>query len=191
MDTLCSPISDTSSIAKGRVEAGILESGWGKNHGSPHETDVDHLDVLCKGFEMIAFGATCLSAVQSQVMSTTLSLPDSTAIRTINAFYLSGLIFDLITACLAILTSRWLQRLTNSEKHYLQHSFATQAKAASEARTLNLNQTSEHKQSLDQDNDTISSSEEESFSSYEKILIPWFSLALFVPMLFLALGGQS
>jgi len=194
MDTVCSAISDTSSTAKCTMEAGILEKGWGKNDEFPHDADTDHVDVLCKGFEIIAFGATCLSAVQSQVMFSTLTgLSDSTAVRAVNAFYLSGLIFDLIAACLAFLTSRWLQRLTNSEKHYLQDVFAVQAKAASEgAGTPKLKSTPEleRSRSPDQNNNPATSSvEEEPFSFLERIFISWFSLALFAPMVFLVLGG--
>ena len=46
------------------------------------------------------------------------------AIQAINSFFLSGLILDLMAAVLALLTARWLQRLTPDEKVFLERTFA-------------------------------------------------------------------
>ncbi|KAG8813985.1 hypothetical protein FRC17_001345 [Serendipita sp. 399] len=70
--------------------------------------------------------ATFLAAVQAQVMSITISTPleeQTTATCFINAFFLMGLVLDIMSAFLAFLTFRWFQRLSNEEKQYLEDSF--------------------------------------------------------------------
>jgi preprotein translocase subunit SecF len=51
----------------------------------------------------------------------TIELEEQTvAIYVVNSLFLSGLILDIAAAFLAFLTSRWLQRLENSEKAHLE-----------------------------------------------------------------------
>jgi hypothetical protein len=121
-------------------------------------------------------------------MNTSLHITqDTTAVRVTNAFYLSGLILDLMSACLAFLTSRWFQRLTNAEKHFLQEVFAARAKEKSE-RADPLIDKSTHKESYDREKDDVLKSSK--LRGIERILIPWYSLSLFVPMIFLVLGAS-
>ncbi|GLB41292.1 hypothetical protein LshimejAT787_0905070 [Lyophyllum shimeji] len=82
-----------------------------------------HHGVVLKGFELLALAATFVAAIQSQVMSTTIGVArsdETPALRAVNAFYLSGLVFDLVSAFLAFLTARWLQRLTDEERAHLE-----------------------------------------------------------------------
>jgi len=85
-----------------------------------------HHGVVLKGFELLALASTFVAAIQAQVMSTTIGLSrsdETPALRTVNAFFLSGLILDLMSAFLAFLTSRWLQRLTTEECAHLEFVF--------------------------------------------------------------------
>jgi len=151
-----------------------------------HNASTDHLHIISQGFEILALAATFLSAIQSGVMNTTLSgLPDTNPVRATNALYLSGLVFDLISACLAFLTSRWFQRLTNAEKHFLQETFTARAKEKSERADPNIAKPM-HKESYDREKGDILWRPK--LRGMERILIPWYSLSLFVPMLFLVLG---
>lgn len=82
-----------------------------------------HHGIVLKGFELLSLAATFVAAIQSQVMSTTIGLSrsdETPSLRTVNAFFLSGLTFDLVSAFLAFLTARWLQRLTDEERAHLE-----------------------------------------------------------------------
>jgi hypothetical protein len=58
-------------------------------------------------------------------MTTTLSVtPETEALRWINALYLVGLVLDVLSALLAFLTTRWLERLTEPEKDLLEMEFS-------------------------------------------------------------------
>ncbi|KAF8523903.1 hypothetical protein BU17DRAFT_63548 [Hysterangium stoloniferum] len=122
-------------------------------------------------------------------MGTTLNgLPDTTSVRATNAFYLSGLILDLMAACLAFLSSRWFQRLTNDEKNFLQDTFT--ARAAERVQRADPT-TSKPKPNSnprhDQENGEIL--KEQQLCGIERLLIPWYSLSLFIPVVFLELGA--
>ncbi|KAF5371367.1 hypothetical protein D9615_009669 [Tricholomella constricta] len=85
-----------------------------------------HHRLTLKGFELLALAATFMAAVQAQVMSTTLGLTreqETPALRAVNALFLSGFIFSLMSAFLAFLTSRWFQRLSPEECAYLEVTF--------------------------------------------------------------------
>ncbi|KDR85717.1 hypothetical protein GALMADRAFT_218810 [Galerina marginata CBS 339.88] len=97
-------------------------------HGKPSKIRV-HLDNFGKGFELLALAATFIAAVQSQIMSIATGLPqgqESVAIRAINAFFLGGLILDLMAAAISFLTSRWLQRLSEEEKDLFEDELSSQ-----------------------------------------------------------------
>ncbi|KAF8523902.1 hypothetical protein BU17DRAFT_43423 [Hysterangium stoloniferum] len=112
-------------------------------------------------------------------------LPDTIAVRVTNALYLSGLVLDLMSACLAFLTSRWFQRLTNAEKHFLQEAFTAREKEKSERKDGIAPPT--QKKSYDRkEGDILKTSK---LAGIERILIPWFSLSLFIPLVFLVLGA--
>ncbi|KAF8523899.1 hypothetical protein BU17DRAFT_85339 [Hysterangium stoloniferum] len=161
------------------------EMGRGQIAEDPNSSHADHLDTICKGFDILALAATFMCAIQSQVLSTTLSgLPDTTAVRATNTFYLSGLTLDFCSACLACLSSRWFQRLTNAEKKYLQAVFSTRARIQSQRAALDHGP--QTKQSLERgEGDSL---EYTQWSLSERILISWYSMSLFVPMGFLILG---
>ncbi|KAH9986187.1 hypothetical protein BJV74DRAFT_775036 [Russula compacta] len=60
-------------------------------------------------------------------MSTTLSAnPENGAIRAINTLYLGGLVLDILSALLAFLTTRWLERLAEREKDLVEIKFSYQ-----------------------------------------------------------------
>ncbi|KAG5641615.1 hypothetical protein DXG03_004638 [Asterophora parasitica] len=48
---------------------------------------------------------------------------ETPALRAVNALFLCGLIFSLMSAFLAFLTARWLQRLTPEERAFLEAAF--------------------------------------------------------------------
>lgn len=47
-----------------------------------------------------------------------------TGFRAVNAFYTGGLVLDIMSALLAFLTMRWLERLTEEEKDELERDFS-------------------------------------------------------------------
>lgn len=58
-------------------------------------------------------------------MSTTLSAnPETKSLRSINAFYLVGLVLDILSSLLAFLSTRWFERLTEAEKDLLETVFS-------------------------------------------------------------------
>ncbi|KAF8517259.1 hypothetical protein BU17DRAFT_50071 [Hysterangium stoloniferum] len=107
---------------------------------------------------------------------------DGPAIRATNAFYI---ILDLISACLAFLTSRWFQRLTNAEKDFLQKVFAARARETSEQADLHCRKPAPKPSMEREDGDPLQSTP---LSGIDKLAIPWYSMSLFVPMLLLVLG---
>jgi hypothetical protein len=63
-----------------------------------------------------------VAAIQSQLMSTTISITqanETTAFHAVNAFFTGGLVLDIMAAMLGYLTGRWLERLTEEEKKAL------------------------------------------------------------------------
>lgn len=90
----------------------------------PSTTHVQH-ELIIKGFTAISVAGAFVASIQSQVMSTTLSAnPETKALRSINAFYLVGVILDIISALLAFLSARWFERLTEQEKDLLETVYA-------------------------------------------------------------------
>lgn len=88
---------------------------------------------------------------------------ETTAIRAVNALFVSGLILDIMSAMLAYLTGRWLERLTEQEKDILEEYFASR--------------------------DTLGSSQPTpQRSPLEFIYYSWMAFSLFVPMPLLTLG---
>lgn len=60
-------------------------------------------------------------------MSTTIFVAahqETIALRAINAFFVGGLVLDIMAATLAYLTTRWLYRLTEKEKDFLEEAFS-------------------------------------------------------------------
>lgn len=49
---------------------------------------------------------------------------ENVAIRAVNAFWVGGLILDVLAALLAFLTGRWLERLTVQERKHLEKEFS-------------------------------------------------------------------
>ena len=49
---------------------------------------------------------------------------ENVAIRAVNAFWVSGLVLDILAALLAFLTCRWLDRLTDGEGNHLEKEFS-------------------------------------------------------------------
>lgn len=70
-------------------------------------------------------------------MSTTLSAdPKTKALHAINAFYLVGLVLDMLSSLLAFLSTRWLERLTEAEKGLLETMFSYHNPYADEKKDL-------------------------------------------------------
>jgi hypothetical protein len=102
--------------------------------------------------------------------------------------FLSGLILDLSSAFLAFLTSRWFQRLTNSEKVYLQKVFVDRAREKSKrASRAPRGSSNDLKPSTEQKTDSLPK-KKTVLDIIESLLIPWYSLSLFVPMVLLVYG---
>ncbi|KAF8523916.1 hypothetical protein BU17DRAFT_43382, partial [Hysterangium stoloniferum] len=101
------------------------------------------------------------------------------AVLATHALYLSGLVFDLTSACLAYFTSRWFQRLTNCEKKLLQDVFEARAKETSEQASA-PNPKPQWSPPLKQ----------YQIAPYiDNWLIAWYSISLFMPPFFLASGA--
>ena len=49
---------------------------------------------------------------------------EDVAIRAVNAFWVGGLVLDVLAALLAFLTCRWLERLTDGEGEHLEKEFS-------------------------------------------------------------------
>ena len=68
-----------------------------------------------------------IAAIQGQLLATTIGIPardETIAFRAINSFFMGGLVLDIMAAMLGYLTSRWLQRMTDEEKDFLEETFA-------------------------------------------------------------------
>lgn len=100
---------------------------------------------------------------------------ETIAIRAINAFFLGGLILDLMSAFLAFLTSRWLQRLTVAEKLHLEKAFRRQNLLA--GRETAAVECSESGQDV-----------ERGLSPPNGLACAFFAMSLFVPMPLLVIG---
>ncbi|KAF8523904.1 hypothetical protein BU17DRAFT_43373, partial [Hysterangium stoloniferum] len=104
------------------------------------------------------------------------------AIHAINVFYISGLTFDIFSACLAYLTSRWFQRLTKAEKELLQTVFVAREKERSDVKIC----IPEPEESWERDKDGPLRSMK--LGGLDRIFITWYSISLFAPVVFLVLG---
>ncbi|PVF95827.1 hypothetical protein CPB86DRAFT_875383 [Serendipita vermifera] len=141
-----------------------------------------HLGSLQKGFELLALAATFLAGVQAQVMTITINTPidqQTTVICLINAFFVMGLILDLVAAFLAFLTFRWLQRLSTEEKSYLKITF--------EARSRR-----QKIEELTEEGRSTNTADERGLSSkgggIGEFFESWSALSLFIPMFFVVVG---
>ena len=104
------------------------------------------------------------------------------AIQAINSFFLSGLILDLMAAVLALLTARWLQRLTPEEKDFLERTFAA-AEHGKHSVPNDKDENSCPHSSGPPNTDDIGHS-----TLADRILCAWFATSLFVPMPLLTTG---
>jgi len=146
--------------------------------------DVNHLEVLFKGFDMLAVAATFVAAIQSQLMAITLTTQTneaSIADRAVNAFHLGGFVIDLIAAFLAFFTSRWLQRLTIAEKNYLIAAFRRQAIKDGREKAKDSESVQDLEKQLDVDISQIP-------PLPNTVACAFFSMSLFVPMPLLIIG---
>ncbi|CCA72925.1 hypothetical protein PIIN_06861 [Serendipita indica DSM 11827] len=107
----------------------------------------------------------------------------TTKISLINAFFLIGLVLDIMAACLSFLTSRWLGRLTVGEKEFLNKWFDERDKRAA------------NKAKADPPGDTQPAAENdtEAYSPgpvgvVEKFIVWWTSLSLFIPLPLIVFG---
>ncbi|KAG8841268.1 hypothetical protein FRB91_002643 [Serendipita sp. 411] len=142
-----------------------------------------HVASVQKGFELLAIAATFLSAVQAQVMTISINTPSeaqTTAICLINAFFLIGLVLDIISAFLAFLKYRWLQRLSHEESVYLEEVF--------EAPITSLK---DEEEAPGVDEECTTDATRSNSSLIEGWIVSWSALSLFIPMLFLILGVSS
>ncbi|KAF8074107.1 hypothetical protein FPV67DRAFT_1446906 [Lyophyllum atratum] len=170
------------------------------SHASP--TDYPQIEVLSKGFDLLALAATFISAVQAQVMTITVGIPaaeETISIRTINSFFLGGLVLDLMSATLAFLTSRWLQRLTDEEKKFFEEELQkVKAERQRKMKVRAVERETLLKETQDQSVDTTHKtrphakpSERGHSSLYDRLhsaFLAWLSLSLFVPMPLLVFG---
>ncbi|KAM6489889.1 hypothetical protein JOM56_014701 [Amanita muscaria] len=97
-------------------------------------------------------------------MSTTRTLasPETVAIRAANAFFLAGLVLDVLAALLAFLTTRWFERLTEEERTYLEAIFSQKQNNPAKRRWK--------------------------MGSSQWFFYTWLGMSLFVPMPLLILG---
>jgi hypothetical protein len=121
-------------------------------------------------------------------MTITINTPidqQTTVICLINAFFLMGLILDLVAAFLAFLTFRWLQRLSTDERSYLEIAF--------EAR--NRRPKKDEEAGLATEDGTTAAGERGRPNSkgvvvggIEGFFNSWSGLSLFIPMFFVIVG---
>jgi hypothetical protein len=130
-------------------------------------------------------------------MSTTVGTPKSEetiALRAINALFLCGLVIDLLTAFLAFLTSRWLQRLTDNEKVILEQVFEAQDRLAAMQRGLiadieqTLPSSPGEKVTKNEMQAVAVSTVVEPHSFIERMEYSFLATCLFAPMPMLAVG---
>jgi hypothetical protein len=124
-------------------------------------------------------------------MSTTVASAEkqeTTATRAINSLYISGLILDLMSASLAFLTSRWLQRLSSDEKELLEKEFDRQARETGREKL----EVDEEKGGEEKGGEEKGGEEKAKDSKHlprlHRLVYAWFSMSLFVPLPLLVLG---
>ncbi len=103
-----------------------------------------------------------IASIQAQLLGNFNQDDTTTRFRTVNAFYTGGLVLDIMSALLAFLTMRWLERLTEEEQGELEGDF--------------LDRQSEEKAGR--------AKRRSPFSWF----YTWMGLSLFVPMPLLILG---
>ncbi|KAI9449390.1 hypothetical protein F5148DRAFT_664523 [Russula earlei] len=135
--------------------------------GLSKEGDRVQYDGLVKGFTTITIAGAFIATVQAQILGNMSSPEITIADRAINAFYIGGLVLDIMASCLAFLTARWLERLREGEKNLLEKEFSRRPGNLDEERCA----FSPKRRSL---SDTI--------------FYTWLGLSLFVPMPLLILG---
>lgn len=128
---------------------------------------------------------------------------ETIAFRAINAFFLGGLILDIMSASLAFLTSRWLQRLTDDEKKLFEDKLTSVKKTrqkksrASQAKqptddSLNCTGVPHAEQQIEGDlNRDVEQHSHRDSQLLRSAFYSWLSLSLFVPMPLLVLGVLS
>ncbi|CAG7852863.1 SubName: Full=Uncharacterized protein {ECO:0000313/EMBL:CCA72924.1} [Serendipita indica DSM 11827] len=149
----------------------------------------------------------------------------TTAICLINASFIVGLVFDITAACLSFLTFRWLGRLTDKEKEYLNRKFeerddppetedaasdgqpsATQTALPTASQVQGTEKTKMDPSTQGQtparagppNNQPSGTRDTEanscagvSISLFERALVWWCSLSLFIPLLLIISGVGS
>ncbi|PVF95825.1 hypothetical protein CPB86DRAFT_557113 [Serendipita vermifera] len=142
-----------------------------------------HITLLQKGFETLALAATFLAAIQAQVMSISMNTPleeQTVTISLTNAFFLMGLVLDLMAALTSLLTFRWLQRLSHGERNYLETRFEARSPLARDDVEEDLESDSEERH-----NESMLSLQ---VKWLERFIYSWSATSLFIPWLFLVLG---
>ncbi|KAI9452018.1 hypothetical protein F5148DRAFT_526942 [Russula earlei] len=129
---------------------------------------------LISGFTTITVAGAFIAAIQAQIMGSATSSDQTIADRAVNAFYIGGLILDVMSACLAFLTTRWLERLTESEKDLLEKEFS--------CRPSNLDEEGHD------DKGGPSPFPPERRSWQDTMFYTWLGISLFVPMPLLIFG---
>ncbi|KAJ7734079.1 hypothetical protein B0H16DRAFT_155636 [Mycena metata] len=141
---------------------------------SVRETATAYLDTLQRGFEILSVAAGIVIAIQAQILGTTIGISrneETVSLGAVNVLFLGGLILDIMSASLAFLTSRWLQRLTIDEREFLEKTFAS-SESHDGHRTSDSPQLPPPKSVLD-----------------SKMAISFFARSLFVPFPLLLAGA--
>ncbi|KDR68440.1 hypothetical protein GALMADRAFT_215871 [Galerina marginata CBS 339.88] len=125
--------------------------------------DRPHLDLLSKGFDLAALA--------------------SVAIQAINAFYVGGLILDLMAASLSFLTARWLQRLSEEEKDRFETALGQKNRQAK--KQMSSRSSSSDKQGNPEEGRMNA---QPVLPLHERILYAWMSFSLFSPLPLLIIG---
>ncbi|KAI9460338.1 hypothetical protein F5148DRAFT_1216940 [Russula earlei] len=137
--------------------------------GPSKKRDRLQYDGLVKGFTTITVAGAFIATIQAQIMGNITGQEETAADRAISILYIGGLLLDIMAACLAFLTARWLERLRESEKNLLEKVFS--------GRPGNL----------DDDDETLAFPPN-SRSWSDTILYTWLGGSLFSPMLLLFSG---
>ena len=107
-----------------------------------------------------------LFTIQAQLLGNFNQEDKTAGFRAVNAFYTGGLILDIMSALLAFLTMRWLERLTEEENDVLERDFLRQqSEDEADRRKIRPRR-----------------------SPFDWIFYTWMGLSLFAPMPFLILG---
>ncbi|KAF8664829.1 hypothetical protein AX14_006694, partial [Amanita brunnescens Koide BX004] len=152
-----------------------------------------HREGLSKGFIAITVAGALVASIQGQLLSTTISMTgheENVAIRAVNAFWVSGLVLDILAALLAFLTCRWLDRLTDGEGNHLEKEFSYR----------NCDDDDEYDQTEKHNPDKKHDDESQPMQGQQQrerpwrtgdsqwLFYTWLGLSLFVPMPLLIFG---